>query len=161
MAVASKSINAGLFVTLALPAFAIVASLDVTYIAFRQGDATLPDEYHWEGVQLDRDFAGSRRAADLDVRALLQLTPGTQTCTVKLQLNGTVPRALVLKFVHSTRPDLDRRIRLAPSTDGYVGHCGVVPEGHWHLELADEAGSWAVREDVFGALDGSKISARP
>jgi hypothetical protein len=158
--VAFKSINIGLVVTLALPAFAILASLNVAFIAFRHGDPTLPDEYHWEGMRLDRDFAESRRAAALDVRAQLQLTQVTGACSVVLQLNGTMPRELVLKFVHGTRPELDRRVRLTPSTHGYAGNCGVVPAGHWHLELADDAGRWSVREDVFGMPDGSKINAR-
>ncbi len=31
----------------------------------------------------------------------------------------------------------------------------------WHVELSDLAGTWSVREDVTGVLDGASISARP
>jgi hypothetical protein len=158
---AGKSINYGLLVTLGLPVFAIVASVGVAIIAFTRGDPTLPDEYHWEGMQLDRDFADARRASDLDVRATLRLLQPEGICRVILRLDGAPPRAIQLNLVHGTRPDLDRQVRLLPGGEGYEGRCGAMPSGHWHLELVDGAGSWSVHEDISGTLDGASISARP
>jgi len=155
-----KSINAGLLVAIGLPAFAIAASVGVAIIAFAKGDPTLPDEYHWEGMKLDRDFADARRAADLNVRATLWIRP-TGLCRIALRLDASPPPAIELKLVHGTRPDLDRQVRLLPAAQGYEGQCGSIPYGHWHLELTDAAGSWSVREDLSGALDGARISARP
>ncbi len=37
---------------------------------------------------------------------------------------------------------------------------GAIPSGHWHVELADGAKTWSVREDVLGPLDGVRLSAR-
>lgn len=157
---ATKSINSGLLVTLGLPLFAILASVGVAIIAFTRGDPTLPDEYHWEGLSLDRDFADARRASDLNVQAILQLATTSGTCRVVLKLDADSPQALTLKLVHATHPDLDRQVSLARTASGYEGHCGAVPAGHWHLELSDIAGSWSVRTDVTGALDRTEISAR-
>ena len=156
-----KSINSGLLVTIGLPLFAIFASVGVAVIAFTRGDPTLPDEYHWEGMSLDRDFADARRAADLNVHATVQTLPATGTCRVTLQLDGALPPDLTLKLVHATHPDLDRQVRLPRTGASYEGHCGVVPSGHWHLELSDVAGSWSVRKDVLGGLDDITIDARP
>lgn len=156
-----KSINAGLVVTIALPVFAIAASLNVAAIAFLRGDPTLPDEYHWEGMKLEHDFAGSQRAAALDVQAALHVLPGAHTCRVALRLDGPPPRGMQLTFTHGTRPELDWRVRLAPRDGAYEGYCESMPVGHWHLELADDAKSWSVREEVSGPLDGATLSARP
>ncbi len=82
----AKPINGGLWLVIGLPLFAILASLHVTFVAFTRGDATLPDEYHWEGMQLDRDFASAQRAAALDVRATLRLLSATGDCQVTLWL---------------------------------------------------------------------------
>jgi hypothetical protein len=156
-----KSINSGLLVAIGLPLFAIFASVGVAVVAFTRGDPTLPDEYHWEGMSLDRDFADARRAADLNVHATLRMVPSTGTCRLTVQLDGASPPVVTLSLVHATHPDLDRRVRLQRTDAAYEGHCGVVPSGHWHLELSDVAGSWSVREDVVGALDGTNINARP
>jgi hypothetical protein len=156
-----KSINSGLLVTIGLPLFAIVASVGVAVVAFTRGDPTLPDEYHWEGLSLDRDFADARRAADLNVRARLQILQSSGTCRVALKLDAASPPMLTLNLVHATHPDLDRQVRLPRTGADYEGHCGAVPSGHWHLELSDITGSWSVRKDVSGVVDGTDISARP
>src|SRR5689334_3759858 len=105
-----KSINSGLLVTIGLPLFAILASVGVAVVAFTRGDPTLPDEYHWEGMSLDRDFADARRAADLNVHATVQAMPATGTCRVVLMLEAASPAVLTLDLVHATHPDLDRQI---------------------------------------------------
>jgi len=156
-----KSINSGLLVTIGLPLFAIFASVGVAVIAFTRGDPTLPDEYHWEGVSLDRDFADARRAADLNVRATVEAISTTGTCRVTLELDGPSPSILSLNLIHSTHPGLDRQVRLTRTGASYEGHCGSVPSGHWHLELSDLAGGWSVRQEVAGSLDGVVVDARP
>ena len=156
-----KAINSGLLVTIGLPLFAIVASSGLAGIAFMRGDPTLPDEYHWEGMSLDRDFADARRAAALDVRATVRMLGSTGTCRVTLQLNGASPAVLTLRLVHATQPELDREIRLPHTGSGYEGYCGTVPSGHWHVELSDVGGRWSVRKDVVGTVDGARVEARP
>lgn len=156
-----KSPNGGLLLAIGLPLFAIAASVGVAIIAFTRGDPTLPDEYHWEGMQLDRDFADARRASDLDVRATLRVLPAAAACQVTLHLDGAHPETIELTFVHGTRPDLDRQVRLAAAGPVYEGRCQAMPSGHWHVELADGARSWSVRQDVSGPLDGISLSARP
>jgi hypothetical protein len=155
-----KAINSGLLVTLGLPLFAILASTGVAVIAFTRGDPTLPDEYHWEGMSLDRDFAAADRAAALNVHAIVSAVPSAGKCRLTLQLDAAPPSAVTLKLVHATHPDLDRQVRLARSGTAYEGQCGAIPSGHWHLELSDVSGGWSVRREVVGSLDGVAVDAR-
>jgi hypothetical protein len=157
-----RQINAGLVVTIALPVFAILGSTAAAVIAFTQGDAVLPGQYHWEGQQLDRDFASSQRAAALGVQARLWLLDGT--CRLSLQVAGQAPSALELRLVHGTQPELDRRVHLLRTgnegkSDGYEGSCGTPPAGLWHVELLEPTGAWSLQEDVSGPLDGARIAA--
>lgn len=153
-------VNGGLVLIIGLPAFAITASVGTAAVAFLHGDPTLPDEYHWEGLKLDHDFADSQRAYKLDVKAGVQVLPADGVCRVTLQLDGARPDAVDLTFTHGTRPDLDRHVHLQRRGDVYEAPCGPMPDGHWHLELQDAAGSWSVREDVAGALQNVDIVAR-
>jgi hypothetical protein len=155
---AGKSINGGLLLTIGLPTFAIAFSLGATVVAFTRGDTTLPDQYHWEGMQLDRDFADAQRASELDVRATLQAAGGV--CRLTLQLHAPLPEALQLSLVHATRPDLDRQVSLSRVGQVYEGKCGPAMAGHWHVELADAGHEWTVRQDWAGSLDGARLSAR-
>lgn len=154
-----KPINSGLLVTIGLPLFAICASVGVAVIAFTRGDPTLPDEYHWEGMSLDRDFADAHRASELKVRATLRMLSSTGMCEVALNMGSAPPAELTLNLVHATHPDLDRHVRLSRVHSVYEGYCGSLPSGHWHLELSDTGGTWSVRGDVSGAVDGSSLSA--
>ena len=151
-----KPINGGLLLTIWLPIFAITFSVGAAIVAFTRGDATLPAEYHWEGMQLDRDFAGARRAADLDVRASLQLSHGV--CRLTLQLNAPPPEALQLRLIHATRPELDQHIPMSRVGQVYEGKCASTADGHWHVEIAGD--TWSVRRDWSGSLDGASLSAR-
>jgi hypothetical protein len=153
-----KPINGGLLLTIWLPIFAVTFSVGAAIVAFTRGDATLPDEYHWEGMQLDRDFAGAHRAAELDVRAMLALRDGV--CRLTLQLEGPPPETVLLGLVHATRPDLDQHVRLSRVGQLYEGRCQPSVDGHWHMEIADLAGTWSVRRDWTGSLDGARLSAR-
>lgn len=156
----AKPINGGLLLTIALPLFAICASVGTAVVAFTRGDSTLPGEYHWEGMQLDHDFADASRASELNVRATLSVIQTSGLCRLSVQLEGAPAERLQLSLIHGTRPDLDRHVALSRTGSVYEGQCGALPSGHWHLELADAVGGWAVREDVFGSLDGKTISAR-
>jgi hypothetical protein len=159
--VARKPINPGLLVTLGLPLFAILASGGTAVIAFTRGDPTLPDEYHWEGMSLDRDFADARHAAQLHVQATLQVVPSVGLCRVVLGLSSPPPAALTLNLIHATHPGLDQQVKLSRVGTVYEGHCGAVPAGHWHLELTDMKEGWSVRTDVAGPLDGAILNAGP
>lgn len=157
----TKPLNGGLVLVIGLPLFAIVASVGTAVVAFTRGDPTLPDAYHWEGLQLDRDFVDARRAFDLNVSGILQRLPTEGLCRITLRLNGTPPEALRLSLIHATRPDLDTQVRLSRVGAVYEGRCGATPSGHWHVELTDDTGAWSVRQEVSAALDGTVIAARP
>ena len=86
-----KPINSGLLVTIGLPLFAILASVGVAVVALTRGDPTLPDEYHWEGMSLDRDFADAHRASELKVHATLRMLSPTGMCQVALNLGSATP----------------------------------------------------------------------
>ncbi len=156
----AKTVNGGLLLIVGLPLFAIAASVGTSIVAFTRGDSTLPGDYHWEGMQLDHDFADAQRAFDLDVRANLQMPSTAGICRVLLQINAPLPRALQLSLVHGTQPALDRQVELSRVGSAYEGECGMIPPGHWHVELGEPSGKWRVRQDVSGVLDGTIISAR-
>jgi hypothetical protein len=146
----------------ALPAVAVVACVVTLIITLRNPDGQLPEQYHWEGFQLDRDFSRAAQAAQLGVAATVSGLNGTGRCELRLRMNGAAPDALVLMLSHATRSDIDqqisfRRVQAEPgwndASDGYVAECKAVPAGHWRIELIDAVNGWAIRQNVRGSLD--------
>jgi uncharacterized protein len=153
--------NPVLLLAWGLPLVAVVASVLTLFIAMRGSDGELPEQYHWEGFQLDRDFSRAARAAELKVRVTISGLSEQGACDMRLQMQGATPNELLLTLAHATKAERDRRVTFRRSSQGadgsarYEGACSGLPEGHWRIELVDLANDWAIRrsvQDGAGAL---------
>jgi len=153
--------NPVFILTWGLPAVAVIASIFTVGIAIRGSDGQLPEQYHWEGFQLDRDFSRAARAAELGVRASFSGLDRNGACELRLRMEGVAPDLLSLALSHGTRAELDRRLafeRIPAETgwsDGsvlYRGMCTDLPEGTWRVELVDSVNDWAIRKTVRTSL---------
>jgi hypothetical protein len=180
--------NPVLMLAWGLPAVAVAASVLSLIAALRTPESELPEQYHWEGFQLDRDFSQAARAAELKVHATLAGFGASRRCELALKLDGAAPETLDLFVAHATRPALDqkvtftRREQSARSNPGagagtsasasasagagaghsaarYVGACAPAQDAHWRLELVDKANGWALRQTVRAPLDGAALDA--
>jgi hypothetical protein len=144
--------NAAVILIIALPAFAVLASVGTAWVAATIGDPPLPDQYHWEGDRLDHDFADAHRAAALGLAATLDLQPLQGTCHLTLQLASEMPAEVALDVISASRPELDRQLQFIRegSSSNYIAACTSLPPGSWHLELRSSQGDWSYRQDWTG-----------
>jgi hypothetical protein len=158
--------NPVLWLAWGLPAVAVAACVLTLLITIRNPDAQLPEQYHWEGFKLDRDFSQAARAEKLGVLATISGFDAAGRCEVRLRTNGPAPERLVLHVAHATLASLDQRVSLnriqarsgGPGV-GYSGNCARAGDGHWRLELVDSVNGWAVRQSVRGALNSVTLDA--
>jgi hypothetical protein len=139
----------------------VISSLGAVGIAVLHGDRTLPEQFHWEGWQVDRDFSRSQRAADRDVRATVEALPTASVCRVSLMMEGAPPAAITLAIVHASQPSLDQHLTMQRTGAGYEAACRPVSAGQWLLEITDDANTWSVRKRLSGQLDSAVVAARP
>ena len=173
--------NPVLLLAWGLPAVAVAASVLSLLVTLRNPESELPEQYHWEGFQLDRDFSQAARATALHVHATLSGFDASGRCELTLRMGGAAPESLALLVAHSTQPHLDQRVefkreaRAARNSDGgardadaardsggfehYSGRCAPAPDSHWRVELVDARNGWAVRQTIRGALDGAAVDA--
>lgn len=135
--------NPVLWLVIALPALAVIASFGSLALALTRGDRELPTSYHWEGGALDRDDARRAAAAALGLRASLRIDTATKRCLVHLR--GAAPATLQLDLTHPTDPAADRHVLLQGAAGEYSGACEGVAAAHWWLQLADPQGGWLLR----------------
>jgi uncharacterized protein len=153
--------NPVLLLVIGLPLAAVLGSFASLAVTLAHQDTELPEQYHWEGFQLDRDFSRSAQAAQLGVTATLRGIAATGRCEIDLTIAGRPPDQLRLTLAHATRGDLDQHIELRRVADrnSYVGSCKALPEGHWRIELTDAAQSWSIRDSTRDILQPVRIDA--
>ena len=158
--------NPVLWIAIGVPLVAVLASFVTLGMALVHPDGELPEQYHWEGFRLDRDFERAARAQQLGISVRLEGLHTTGRCTASLQTRGPLPSSLLLTVTHGTLPELDRRVQLArtsASADGtsavYEGRCIAAPDGSWRLELTDSENGWSLRQSVRGSLDAVQLEA--
>ena len=158
--------NPALMLTIALPALAVLASFATLAVTLANPDSELPEQYHWEGFQLDRDFSRAERASALGVRAELHNFGGAGACEITLTLQGSAPESLELMLAHATQPALDQRLNFTRASGPtqasrgratYSALCRSIPQAHWRLELMDGDHTWSVRASVRGSLEAAQL----
>jgi hypothetical protein len=159
-----KPRNPVLWIAVALPLVTVLASFATLGAALVHPDNELPEQYHWEGFRLDRDFARAQRASALGVRASFEGLGTAGRCVVRLELQGTAPRSLSLRLTHGTRSSLDQSLvfERVPDEAGratFIGDCRKTPHGHWRAELNDAENGWSIRQNLRGSLADVVLSA--
>ena len=139
----------------------VIAGLLTLGIALREADRELPTSYHWEGENLERDFALLRRAASHGTELTLAVDAAQGQCSATLEAAPNDPAALNLLFVNANDVNLDQAVRLMKAAPGvYRGACRAPPEGRWRVAVEDDAASWALRAQFTGGIDGQVVRAR-
>ena len=142
--------NPVLWLVIALPVLAVIASFWSLALALSRGDRELPSSYHWEGGGLEADAARLRVAAALGLQAELRVDAATQRCSVTLR--GAAPAALRLDLTHPTTPRSDRHVLLQETGGSYSAACASLPSAHWWVQLSDARATWMLRARTTSAL---------
>lgn len=163
-----RRVNAVLSIAIVLPLIAVLGSFLTLGVAMLHPDSELPEQYHWEGMKLERDFERAGRAAALGVEAVLDGFGSEGACNLKLTMRGLAPSSLTLRMIHATQPSLDQLVRLSRTAArsletlthaDYAGECRAAPRGHWRIELADAENHWSIRQTVRGPLSRARLEA--
>jgi hypothetical protein len=151
---------AAAIVMIAVPTVAVIASFITLGVALSEREPALPDNFNFEGVPLERDMARAARAAEIGVRATLNLGATDGTCRASFAADAAPPDVLVVQLTHATIPDLDRTIAMRAAVTGYLGRCEKLPQGRWYITLSDTANSWRIRQEFSGSLERIDLAAR-
>jgi hypothetical protein len=158
-AASKKRFNPVFWIMWLLPGSAVFAGFTTLALALGSGDRPLPEEYHWEGDRLDRDFARARSAAALGVEVTLEVRGGQ--CHALLNRAADDVTALNVLLTHGSDASLDRRLRLARVAAGdYRAPCAPLASGKWRVAVDADAASWALRGVVDTGQASAVLSAR-
>ena len=142
-----------------LLAIAIVASLNMVFLAFTTTDSLVTDAADGMDVVAERHLAAEGLARDLGLDATLNidLESGAITAVLQSGADGEWPNALSLEFSHPTNAGRDVEIALAaamPDADGnpvWAGHFVSIPSGRHYVVLTpEESAEWRLNGEWTG-----------
>ena len=139
---------------ISLPAFVVVAGINMVFIAHEGADDLVVDEYYKEGLAINRKLEKIQLAAELGISARVAIA-GDE---VVVSTEGPVTaERLDLLLSHPLESDRDFQVALVQSTPGhYRGRlsASVAPRWHWSiLNTSDQP--WR----LDGSLTSDDISA--
>jgi len=139
---------------IALPVSAVLASLATVYIAAREADDLVTTGYSKTGMAVEVQQSALEQARKLGLAGnlryqngllTLRLTP-TPAAGESLSSQGLVIGELALHVVHPTLADLDQKIALQPLEQGqYQARIDLTGEGKRHLILEPADRSWQLQ----------------
>lgn len=144
---------------IALLATAVVASLNMVFLAFSTTDSLVTEAPEGMDVVAERHLAAERLARNLGLDATLDidLETGAITAVVKSTSISEWPKALLLEFSHPTHSARDVKISLTagiPDELGHpiwVGHVVAVPNGRHYLVLSPaDSEDWRLNGEWSG-----------
>jgi hypothetical protein len=143
---------------LAILAFTVVASFGLLWIARNGADSALPEEFHWEGSRLDRDFDWARNAAQRRVQLFISFdSPGM--CTARLEMAAPQPDTIVVSLVNTVDAALDQRFVLERQGEVYRAACARPARGRWHVTASAAEQQWRIRTVVESPAAEWRIAA--
>ncbi|MBI2379246.1 MAG: FixH family protein [Gammaproteobacteria bacterium] len=130
---------------LALPLSVILAGGITAYLAYKDADGMVVDDYYKEGLAVNQDLERDRQAQALGMRAALRIENGQ----LRIRLDGQDrPAALKLHLEHPTRAELDREWLLSPDAGGeYSAEWPEGLSGRWHVQLSSVPERWRLMGD--------------
>jgi hypothetical protein len=136
---------------MALPATVVVAGLTTWWIAARNADSLVADDYYKEGLAINRVLNRQELARSLDMGA--ELIP--ESSTIEIRLTGdSDPSALELFLSHPLDANLDQRMALTRILPGiYRGTLPVPPGSRWLWRLEP----LGLSPDATWRLDGELV----
>ncbi len=139
---------------IALPAFVVVAGINMVFIAHEGADDLVVDEYYKNGLAINRKLEKKQRAEELGISADIALAGSDVVITTRGPVQA---EQLTLLLSHPLESNRDFEVALVESTPGeYRGRLQSPVAERWHWTLIYE-GEEAWRLD--GSITRANLSA--
>jgi hypothetical protein len=138
------------WLVVALPLTAVVASFVTLALAIRSDTGLVEDDYYNRGMEINRVLDRDRAAAAAGLESRLVLDGAHHELRVSLHArrHEPPPANVRLKLMHATRAGFDKILILPRQADGtYRAPLPEFVPGHWDVQLS--AQDWRLTGSLF------------
>ena len=124
---------------IALPLTAVVASFVTLGLAITSDDGVVEDDYYRRGKEINLVLARDKAAAARGLQGRVELDDTKNQLLLRLTAReqAAIPDNVELKFLHATRSGIDRTLILPRQSGGlYQVPLPELAQGHWNVQLA-------------------------
>lgn len=143
-----------------LPMLAVVGGIVTIYVATSSPHSMVVDDYARIGLATHRKLERDRQAADLGMRADLDLAADAAEIRVRLSGGASRPDHLLLRLSHPTVSSLDQALTLPGYGEIYSARLALPLTGRWYVQLEPPDGNWRLAGELDeGARNLSLVPA--
>lgn len=131
------------YIVFGLPLVSIIASLSTVYIAQRDPDAMVVDDYYKAGLAINNDLARDRNAASMGVQAELSMHDGEVHLRLRAARGEVLDPTIMLKLIHPTFAEQDVEVPMARIGPGeFVAQAPELSATNWYVQLLPLDEGW-------------------
>jgi hypothetical protein len=147
------------WMAIAIPLSAVVYGMFFLSISITSFDGMVVDDYYKQGKQINRVIKRDKAAVAHQLTAQLMIEDSNLTVFIASASDYTPPPALEIKFIYSTRADLDTSTFVEQVAPGiYKGSIDKLEIGRWNVQI--EADDWRLVGSLKSPVE-TKIVIRP
>ncbi|GAA5157561.1 FixH family protein [Viridibacterium curvum] len=145
---------------MSLPVTAVLAGIVTTVYAVRTNDGVVADDYYKQGLAINQTLARDDMAAQLGLRASLDVVDGMAQVSLSGKDGVTLPTELRLTLSHPTRQGGDQQVVLKRTGAAYRGELVLQGSGLRTVILEDAMRSWRLSAGVQLPATGTELLPR-
>ena len=147
------------WLAIAIPLSAVIYGMFFLSVSISSFDGMVVDDYYKEGKQINRVIRRDKAAVAHGLTAQVMIEDTNLTVFIASASDYSPPPALEVKFIYSTRADLDTSTFVDQVAPGiYKGTIGKLDTGRWNVQI--EADDWRLVGSMKSPAE-SKILISP
>jgi hypothetical protein len=146
-----------------LPATVVVASLITVYIAFKNADSLVKDDYYSEGLAINRELGRQKVANELGINVQLNIDLVSGEVIAVISSNEAIvdggEQNLNIEFIHPTNMKRDFSLPLASvSEQKFYAQLESKIQGKWYLQIDGvKPEPWQLKTEIKFGDESSQL----
>ncbi len=127
------------WLVIGIPASSVIYGTFFLIVSITSFDGMVVDDYYKVGKEINRELKRDKAAAIHGLTARVMIKDKTLTIFIAANADYIPPPAMEVKFIYSTRADIDKELFVEQSSPGiYKGSLPEMEIGRWNVQLASD-----------------------
>jgi len=127
------------WLVIAIPLSSVIYGIFFLIVSITSFDGMVVDDYYKKGKQINRELKRDKAALAHGLTAQVMIENRTVTVFILANQGYTPPPALEIRFLYSTRADIDKEIFVEQVSPGiYKGSLAELETGRWNVQIASD-----------------------
>ena len=144
------------WILISIPAVSVVLGIMMLYLGLQTNNSLVVDDYYKQGKAINQRIERDQTAVRLGVDARLRRAPDGLQLTMSAEQPIEWGEDILLRWVHTTRAELDGQTRFVGLGEGHFVAAGkqLPADGRYRLHIEPVSGDWRLVSTVLDLSAG-------